>query len=179
MEKEQKNYTPLIIIVVIMLMIISYSLFSNKRNDDNTSNTIPLSNVNINPVVETQQEKHAIEPTTDINLQEKCAKQAEIVLKNEQQRQPLYDITSTNHYNKTLNKCLMNISMFIVLENGKTVLQSSIDDAYEQKGLLNCLSGTNFTNPYCFIPGISSNTGEAVDLTTEEGEQMIKDYMNN
>lgn len=109
-----------------------------------------------------------------------CANQAQIVLETRQKnKDPETAYSQTNHYNKVHNKCFIELVSFNYYDEGNSlVIEDRVMDAYEQKSYVTCLSGS-VDKPYCFIPGSTSFTGQAVNLTEEEGRLKIRSYMND
>jgi hypothetical protein len=148
----------LILFVVYYLLIFIPRLQSSKNNSEHVS----------------QSKENT---SSDLDIQ-KCVKQAQVASKNAQQMQGNGTaVTANNHYNKMLGKCFVNI-MVSTTYNGGVTFTNEVDDAYEQKSLIECASGSNF-EPYCFIPGNVSDTGQAIFMDGREGQAQINNYMNN
>lgn len=107
-----------------------------------------------------------------------CAKQAQLVLDNEQKKAG-EDTTysQTNHYNGLLNKCLVRLAISMSDSKG-VIFSDEIRDAYEQKTLISCLSGSSVKS-FCFIPGNHWSSGQAINMPEGEGEVQMRDYMSN
>lgn len=107
-----------------------------------------------------------------------CAKQAMLVVENEQKMEDQNTkFSQTNHYNKQLSKCFVEIVTTMSDDSG-VIFSDEVRDAYEQKILLSCLSGSSVKS-FCFIPGNISETGMAINMTNDEGQIMIRNYMSN
>ena len=111
-------------------------------------------------------------------LLSQCAKQAEIVLENEQRNKvdPNDIFNQTNHYNNKLEKCMVKITANVAMTDS-VVLQTEVRDAYEGKSFIICYSGLLLN--FCVVPADASVSGESVRMNNNEGEEIIKDYMNN
>ncbi len=164
---KNKNIIALCVLVGILIIVIVYS--TSKQSQKNIAPEVVNTN---NPTVETQPKVPVAISTTDLNLQTKCATQAQILLKSYRQEQNGVTINETNHFNKNLQKCFVNFS---TLDNVVYVVGSEVRDAYENKVLVSCHSGGPINGTVCD----SWSTGEYQRVTKEVGEQMIKDYMNN
>ncbi len=157
MKKE--NNLPWIGLAVVLLIIgILYS-WAKSDNVSSTNYTNPI-------------------PKNESQIAD-CAKQAQIVLENERKNpDKSMSFSQTNHFNITLNKCLIELNVTIN-DSGSVIFSTEIRDAYEQKTFLSCISGSLIKSPYCFIPGNYSTTGQAINMTKEEGDSKIRDYMSN
>lgn len=111
-------------------------------------------------------------------LLSQCTKQAEIVLENEQKNKvdPNDIFNQTNHYNNKLKKCIVKITANVAMTDS-VVFQTEVRDAYEGKSFIICYSGSVLN--FCVIPASASSSGESIRMTNDEGEKIIKDYMNN
>jgi len=106
-----------------------------------------------------------------------CARQAEIVLENEQKNKldPNDIFTQTNHYNNVLKKCLVKIQVSMTI-NDSMAFQTDVRDAFEGKSFIVCYLGTL---NLCVIPADASSSGEPIKMDNAEGERIIKDYMDS
>ena len=108
------------------------------------------------------------------STEEECSRQAQIILENvKQSTDNSTTVSIQNHYNKQLDKCIVD-----VIGSSEGFLDYSIYDGYEQKILLECFS-VSAAGSHCFIPTISSGTGQVVNMTYNQGMSQIQDYMNN
>ncbi len=108
-----------------------------------------------------------------------CAKQAQVVLENEQKNpDTTTSFSQNNHYNRSLNKCFVEIKT-IISDNESVIFNDDVRDAYEQSVLITCLSGSSVKDPFCFIPGNQTSSGAALHMGKEQGEKQTKDYMTN
>lgn len=107
-----------------------------------------------------------------------CAKQAQLVLENEQKRGGEGEsFSQSNHYNSLLNKCFVELRRNIIDPKG-VIFEDRVVDAYEQKTFITCLSGSTVDSS-CFIPGNHTANGQALYLTKDIGETQIRNYMSN
>ena len=163
MKKANNILITLCALVCILIVVILYAVLkiTNQPTSISTTDTVVNSEV---------------PDKNNVKLEVSCAQQAQVILKSEREKQT-GNITITNHYNKILSKCIVNVLTTDTDSTG-IFIQSDIRDAYEQKVLLACVSGSKFSS-YCFIPTNSSDNGKFVKLTAEEGQNMIRSYMNN
>ncbi len=111
-------------------------------------------------------------------LLSECAKQAEIVLENEQKNKvdPNDIFDQTNHYNNKLKKCMVKITANVAMTDS-VVFQTEVRDAYEGKSFIIYYSGSLLN--FCVVPADASDSGEPARMNNDEGGKIIKDYMNN
>jgi hypothetical protein len=159
MDKKLKDGL-LIILVVIILALVGY---------------IALRPSNV-PAPQAPQTDSQV-TLTDNDQTATCAAQAETVLRDEKAHSEDNALTQRNHYNKSLSKCLVEISDMETTD-GQFLSTYYVEDAYEQKVLISCAQ-TGSTPEFCFIPTVSSPTNQVIHLTAEEGDARIRDYLNN
>lgn len=115
----------------------------------------------------------------NLELQEKCARQAREVFKGDGLDKAPF-ASFSNHYNEKLNKC------FVLLENhviaGEAVTSTRLDDAFEGKVFGNYLWQTEKNKKYWEVPPLACNVvlesgEEKVCKSSEEFNQLIKPYM--
>jgi hypothetical protein len=173
-KKENKpNYVLIVLCVLVGILIIVLLSTKTNKSEIQQQDTNPVANIPSNTVVGNTVKTSS--PTPSIDLQTKCATQAQILLRDYRQEQNGVTINKTNHFNNKLQKCLINFS---TLDNVAYVLGSEVRDAYENKVLVSCHSGGPIKEKICDIPAISSSTGSYQRITKEAGEEMIKSYMN-
>ena len=99
-------------------------------------------------------------------------------MENEQRNKvdPNDIFNQTNHYNNKLEKCMVKITANVAMTDS-VVLQTEVRDAYEGKSFIICYSGLLLN--FCVVPADASVSGESVRMNNNEGEEIIKDYMNN
>ncbi len=140
----------------ILVVVIAYAIGQGQNSGDSTTSN-----------------------SRDASLIADCAKQAQVVLEDERINIDIttMGVSQTNHYNRTLNKCLVNLVTNMI--SGKAVIfTSEVRDAYEQKSYLTCTSGSSLKS-FCFIPGNQTSSGQAESVAYEVGMTAIRGYMSN
>jgi hypothetical protein len=126
----------------------------------------------------------AVSKKTNLDLQERCAKQSHTQFLADGNEQDLFT-GYTNHYNAKLDKCFMEVTSSAGSGTGKTYVPSiyrTVYDAYEGKVYAQYYWRNATGKKLWEVPPmdckVTSLTGdEKVCQTTEEYETLIKQYM--
>lgn len=159
------NKITVIVIVLIVLFVIFY--FSGLSLKDSITNT-------------------AIQDTTNMALQEKCADQA-LRMFNQAGYKNNELAGQTNHYNKKLNKCFIEIqSTDVNTSSGMIWIYRTLHDAYEGKIYGEYSWHTEKDKKYWEVPPYTcsmypngNNKNFRVCETEEEFDDFVKHYMEN
>ncbi len=162
-----KNNNLLPLSVLIAAVLISGTIFLSTKNKK-------TENVQESSITTTEQRENAVKEK-NIDNDKICFNQAQKIFAQYKKDNEggLIQSNSSNHYNKKMQKCFVEISSI----SNSGVSNSYIADAFENKILIGCLSGGSIKGELCSIPAVSSSTGEYQKIDNIEAKTIISNYM--